>query len=74
MKKVLLVVGIMLILAIAVTAKTTITVWTFFSGGEGFIVTDLIKKFNAENPDIEVVEQIIEWGELYNKLTTAVVA
>lgn len=55
-------------------AKTTITVWTFFGGGEGFLVTELIKKFNAENPDIEVVEQIVEWGQLYNKLITAISA
>ncbi len=74
MKKLLLVLLIAALLSVSVTAKTKITVWTFFGGGEGFIVTDLIKKFNAENPDIEVVEQIVEWGELYNKLTTAVVA
>ncbi|HOJ88004.1 MAG TPA: ABC transporter substrate-binding protein [Pseudothermotoga sp.] len=74
MRKALLVICIAALLSAIVSAKTTITVWTFFSGGEGFIVTDLIKKFNAENPDIEVVEQIVEWGELYNKLTTAVVA
>lgn len=74
MKKLLLALFIAALLSVSIAAKTTITVWTFFSGGEGFIVTDLIKKFNAENPDIEVVEQIVEWGELYNKLTTAVVA
>lgn len=70
----LLIVTVLLTFFTLVTAKTTITVWTFFGGGEGFLVTELIKKFNAENPDIEVVEQIVEWGQLYNKLITAISA
>ncbi|MEN3009341.1 ABC transporter substrate-binding protein [Pseudothermotoga sp.] len=70
----LLIVTVLLSFLTLVTAKTTITVWTFFGGGEGFLVTELIKKFNAENPDIEVVEQIVEWGQLYNKLITAISA
>ncbi len=74
MKRLVVLLFVAALLITTAFAKTTITVWTFFSGGEGFIVTELIKKFNAENPDIEVVEQIVEWGELYNKLTTAVVA
>ena len=54
-------VGLLLVLAVftllvvaEASAKTTITLWTLFSGGEGFIMTDLVKKFNAEHPDIEV--------------------
>lgn len=70
----LLVVVLLLSFVLLASAKTTITVWTFFGGGEGFLVTELIKKFNAENPDIEVVEQIVEWGQLYNKLITAISA
>jgi multiple sugar transport system substrate-binding protein len=70
----LLVVTLLLAFGLLALAKTTITVWTFFSGGEGFLVTELIKRFNAENPDIEVIEQIVEWGQLYNKLTTAIAA
>jgi multiple sugar transport system substrate-binding protein len=70
----LLVVTLLLAFGLLALAKTTITVWTFFGGGEGFLVTELIKRFNAENPDIEVIEQIVEWGQLYNKLTTAIAA
>lgn len=73
MKKFLLLV-LTIAFGLLALAKTQITVWTFFSGGEGFLVTDLIKRFNAENPDIEVVEQIVEWGQLYNKLITAISA
>lgn len=73
MKRLLAVMVLISFLTLAL-AKTTITVWTFFGGGEGFLVTELIKKFNAENPDIEVVEQIVEWGQLYNKLITAISA
>ena len=70
----LLVVTLLLAFGLLTLAKTTITVWTLFSGGEGFLVTELINRFNAEHPDIEVVEQIVEWGQFYNKLTTAVAA
>jgi len=58
----LLVVTLLLAFGLLALAKTTITVWTFFGGGEGFLVTELLKRFNAENPDIEVIEQIVEWG------------
>ena len=61
MRKVLLIL-LMSFLAIALLTfgKVTITVWTFFGGGEGYIMTNLIKQFNQEHPDIEVQEQIVE--------------
>lgn len=77
MKKLLIVgvvLGAMVVLTLTASAKTTVTFWTLFSGGEGSIMTDLVKKFNAEHPDIEVQEQIIEWGQYYNKLLTALLA
>jgi multiple sugar transport system substrate-binding protein len=55
-------------------AATKITLWTLFTGGEGYIMTDLVKKFNAEHPDIVVEEQIVAWGEYYNKLLTSLLA
>ncbi len=74
MKRLAVVFLVLAMLTVAVAAKTTITVWTFFGGGEGYIVTELIKKFNAENPTIEVIEQVVEWEQLYSKLTTAIAA
>lgn len=75
MKKFLLVLmALVMIFVVSVFGKTTITIWSFFGGGEGYIITDLINRFNAEHPDIEVKEQLIEWGEHYNKLLTAILA
>ena len=31
----------------------------------------LVRKFNAENPDIHVVMQRMDWGTFYNKLFVA---
>jgi multiple sugar transport system substrate-binding protein len=71
----LLVLSMFIFLVVAeASAKTTISLWTLFSGGEGFIMTDLVKKFNAEHPDIEVQEQILDWGQYYNKLLTSLLA
>ncbi|MCD6101161.1 MAG: ABC transporter substrate-binding protein [Candidatus Marinimicrobia bacterium] len=75
MRKVLLILLIsFLTIALLTFGKVTITIWTFFGGGEGYIMTNLIKQFNQEHPDIEVQEQIVEWGQYYNKLLTAIVA
>lgn len=75
MKK-FLIIGIILIMLLSISqpqGKITVTFWTLFGGGEGYIMTNLIKQFNKENPNIEVQEQIIEWGQFYNKLLTAMV-
>lgn len=55
-------------------AQTKITLWTLFGGGEGYIMTSLVEQFNAEHPDIVLEEQIIEWGQYYNKLMTGLLA
>lgn len=55
-------------------AKTKITMWTLFGGGEGFIMTNLVKQFNEEHPDIELEEQIIQWDQYYNKLMTGLLS
>ena len=58
----------------AAEAQTKITFWTLFSGGEGYIVSSLVEQFNKEHPDIVVEEQVIEWGQYYNKLMTGLLA
>jgi multiple sugar transport system substrate-binding protein len=55
-------------------AATKITMWTLFGGGEGSIMTSLIQQFNKEHPDIVVEEQIVDWGQYYNKLLTSLLA
>lgn len=51
-----------------------IKLWTFFGGGEEYIMTDLVKEFNKEHPDIKVNKQPIEWAQYYNKLLTSIAA
>ncbi len=58
----------------AVEEKVNITMWTLFGGGEGYIMTNLINSFNSEHANIEVKEQLIEWGEYYNKFLTGLLS
>ena len=55
-------------------AQVKITMWSLFSGGEGYIMTNLLQRFNQEHPDIEIEEQLIEWGQYYNKLLTGLLS
>lgn len=55
-------------------AKVNLSIWTLFGGGEGYIMTDLINRFNEEHPDIEIEEQRIQWANYYNKLLTGLLA
>mgnify|MGYP001251498252 CR=1 FL=1 len=77
MKKVVLIVLACLLVAfpnIAFSETIELTFWTFFGGGEGYIMTSLIEQFNKEQSEIVVVEQPVDWGEYYNKLLAAMVA
>ncbi|MGC8814401.1 ABC transporter substrate-binding protein [Dictyoglomus sp.] len=76
MKKIIIV-GMLILFVLTIshpTPKIKLKMWTLFGGGEGYIMTNLIKEFNKENPDIEIEEQIVDWGEYYNKLLTALAA
>ena len=56
-------------------AKVTIDFWTLFTGPDGRVMGELVERFNAEHPDIEVVMQILPWGEpYYSRLATSVVS
>lgn len=53
--------------------KVTITYWNMFSGGDGVIMNNLVKKFNEEHKgQIEVKALTQDWGQFYTKLQTAV--
>ena len=45
-----------------------ISIWTLFSGGEGYIMTNLIDRFNQEHPNIHIAERPLEWGAYYDEL------
>ena len=44
------------------------------SAGECGIITAMTNKFNAENPDVEVKTQVIEWGPYYDQLGARIIA
>ena len=49
----------------------TIRFWNGFTGPDGRTMLALIKRFNRENPDVNVVMQRMEWATYYNKLFVA---
>jgi multiple sugar transport system substrate-binding protein len=51
-----------------------INLLTLFSGGEGYIMENLIDQFNKENPEIKVIGQAVDWGQYYNKLMTSILS
>jgi len=52
--------------------KTKVVFWDLFSGGDGAVMTEIVKEFNETHPNIEVEKITQEWGEYYTKLTTSV--
>ena len=53
---------------------TQISFWNGLSGSDGVTLNEMIQQFVAENPDISVRTEIIDWGSLYPKLQAAFVA
>lgn len=45
-----------------------LTFWNGFTGPDGRVMLEMIRKFNHENPDVQVSMQRIAWGTYYNKL------
>ncbi len=56
---------------LTVSKKVNITFWNGFTGPDGVVMLDTIKRFNEANPDVDVSMQRIPWGTYYNKLTVA---
>lgn len=48
--------------------RTRLTFWNGFTGPDGRVMLEMIRQFNVENPDIEVVMQRIPWALYYNKI------
>ena len=49
----------------------TLRFWNLFSGPDGRTMLGLVRKFNAANPDVNVVMQRMHWSTYYNKLFVA---
>ena len=49
----------------------TIRFWNGFTGPDGRTMLRMIKRFNKENPDVQVLMQRLDWATYYNKLFVA---
>jgi len=64
---------IVILTTVAFSKAIEITFWTLFSGGEGYIMTELVNQFNKEQNQIFVNQQPLDWGQYYNKLLASMV-
>lgn len=53
--------------------KIELSFWNGFTGPDGTTMLKIIRKFNEQNPDIEVTMQRMDWATYYNKLMVAAV-
>ncbi|MGL5722599.1 MAG: extracellular solute-binding protein [Brevinema sp.] len=51
--------------------KTEIQYWSFFTGGDGGYMEELVNRFNAESTDIKVTMTPVDWFSYYTKLSTS---
>ena len=49
----------------------TVHFWNGFTGPDGRTMLALVKRFNAENPDVHVLMQRMDWSTYYSKLFVA---
>jgi multiple sugar transport system substrate-binding protein len=49
----------------------TIRYWNGFTGPDGITMLRLVRRFNRENPDVNVLVQRMDWATYYNKLFVA---
>jgi multiple sugar transport system substrate-binding protein len=50
---------------------TTVRFWNMFAGPDGRTMLAMVRRFNKENPDVQVIMQRMDWGPYYNKLLVA---
>ncbi len=53
--------------------KVEISFWNGWTGPDGRAALRMIRRFNEENPDVEVSMQRIDWANYYNKLMVSAV-
>jgi multiple sugar transport system substrate-binding protein len=54
--------------------KTQISFWNGWTGPDGTAMLRVIRRFNEENPDVEVSMQRMDWATYYNKLMVSEVS
>src|SRR3954470_12247589 len=50
---------------------TELRFWNGFTGPDGRKMLEIVKRFNAQNPDVHVIMQRMEWATYYNKVFVA---
>ena len=55
-----------------VAGENELIFWSLFSGGEGAVMEAIVDNYNATNPEYTVRNVMLDWGQYYTKLTTAV--
>lgn len=53
------------------TDENTVKYWTFFTGGDGNYMSEMVDKFNSEDHGFKVDLSVIDWGSYYTKLSTS---
>jgi len=53
------------------SSPVTIRFWNGFTGPDGRTMLRMVQRFNAENPDVQVLMQRMDWSTYYNKLFVA---
>jgi multiple sugar transport system substrate-binding protein len=51
--------------------QITIRFWNGFTGPDGRTMLRMVKKFNEQNPDVNILMQRMDWATYYNKLFVA---
>ncbi|MCL1795472.1 MAG: extracellular solute-binding protein [Clostridia bacterium] len=55
-----------------VAGENELIFWSLFGGGEGGFMEEIVAAYNATNPAMTVRNVMLDWGEYYTKLVTAV--
>lgn len=51
--------------------RTLVRFWNGFTGPDGRTMLRMVQRFNAQNPDVQVLMQRMDWATFYNKLFVA---
>jgi len=75
-KYIIFVVAFLFLFVSSITCAETIQInlQELFSGGEGYIMSNIVEQFNKENPEIEVIDQAVDWGQHYTKLMVSILS
>lgn len=52
--------------------RVELSFWNGFTGPDGVVMLQLVRRFNEANPDVQVSMQRMDWATYYNKLMVAV--